>query len=192
VCRVSFCWSSLAQSILVLNPIGTFDRIFILKKLLRVLKCGILFDERRGLAPLVGVIRAGTRSLSDPLLHTHKHISHTDLLKAPLIGGSVGLIVAGPRRHSHSCFWVPRDSWQYFTLSRLWKPCYFPIRLYWIWSFPLLYLLTKVDPASEMLEILKFSWQWIISSNILYIPYVLFLKHPQSCVLFRRKKKEVY
>jgi hypothetical protein len=33
-------------------------------------------------------------------------------------------IAAGPRQYSHSCLWIPRDSWPYFTVSdsRLLQP----------------------------------------------------------------------
>jgi hypothetical protein len=44
---VNCCWSSPAQSFLVSGPV---DHIFVLSKFfLRVLKWGLLFDERRGL-----------------------------------------------------------------------------------------------------------------------------------------------
>jgi hypothetical protein len=34
-----------------------------------------------------------------------------------------GTCSAGPRQHSHSWFRVPRGSWTYFTVSRLWEWC---------------------------------------------------------------------
>jgi hypothetical protein len=42
---------------------------------------------------------------------------------ALLFRRSVGWISAGLHQHSHSCFYVSRDSRTYFTVSRLCKPC---------------------------------------------------------------------
>jgi hypothetical protein len=44
-----FMLVSPAQSFLVSGPVGTHDHIFVLPQILRVLKWGLLFDERRGL-----------------------------------------------------------------------------------------------------------------------------------------------
>jgi hypothetical protein len=46
---VNFCWASSAQSFLVSDPVGTHNHVFTLSRLLRVLKWGLRFDERRGL-----------------------------------------------------------------------------------------------------------------------------------------------
>jgi hypothetical protein len=40
-------WPSPAQSLLASGPVGTHNHIFVLSRLLRVLKWGLLFDERR-------------------------------------------------------------------------------------------------------------------------------------------------
>jgi hypothetical protein len=43
----SSCWPSPAQSCLVSYPNGTQDHVFVLSRLLRALKWGLLFDERK-------------------------------------------------------------------------------------------------------------------------------------------------
>jgi hypothetical protein len=43
-----------AQSMLVLGSFGTHDHIFVLSKILRVLKLGPFFDERRSLTTTGG------------------------------------------------------------------------------------------------------------------------------------------
>jgi hypothetical protein len=54
----NFFWHSPAQ-FLISGSFGTHDHIFVLSTLLRVLKWGLLFDERRGLtvtghSPFIG------------------------------------------------------------------------------------------------------------------------------------------
>lgn len=46
---VNCCWLSPAESFLVSGPVGTHDQIFISSKTVCVWKCGLLFDNRRGL-----------------------------------------------------------------------------------------------------------------------------------------------
>jgi hypothetical protein len=55
----------LASTVLVSDPVGTHDHIFVVSKTLRVLKWGLLFDGRvvwllLVTPPLLGVTRAGT------------------------------------------------------------------------------------------------------------------------------------
>jgi hypothetical protein len=42
----------LASTVLVSGPVGNFDCTFVPTRLLRVLKWGLLFDERRGLTAI--------------------------------------------------------------------------------------------------------------------------------------------
>jgi hypothetical protein len=62
------CWSSPAQLFLVSGPVGTHDQIFVLSRLLRVLKWGPLFDyslTTTGHSPsLVGSDSASSYSLT--------------------------------------------------------------------------------------------------------------------------------
>jgi hypothetical protein len=46
---VNYGWSSPAQSFLASSSVGNHDHIFVLSRLLRILKWGFLFVERRGL-----------------------------------------------------------------------------------------------------------------------------------------------
>jgi hypothetical protein len=46
---VNYCWTSPAQSFLVSVPVGTYNHIFVFARLSRVLKLGLLSDERRSL-----------------------------------------------------------------------------------------------------------------------------------------------
>jgi hypothetical protein len=45
---VNYCWSSPAKSTLFSGMVGTDDHIFVLSRLLRVLKWCLFFDEMRG------------------------------------------------------------------------------------------------------------------------------------------------
>jgi hypothetical protein len=67
--QVNCCWPSSAQPLLVSDPYGTQDHSFVLSILLRVLKWGLLFDERRGLTTTghslsIGSDSAGCQSLT--------------------------------------------------------------------------------------------------------------------------------
>jgi hypothetical protein len=58
-----------------------------------------------------------------PRTHDLSHDSHCCLHPGDSpISVRFGYTAAGPRHHSHSCFWVPRDS-SYFSTSRLWESC---------------------------------------------------------------------
>jgi hypothetical protein len=47
--RENCCRFSTAESIVLSGPVGTYDNIFVLSKILGVSKWGLLVDERRGL-----------------------------------------------------------------------------------------------------------------------------------------------
>jgi hypothetical protein len=99
-----------------------------------------------------------------PPAHTHTHThTHTYWLTLGFTDRWVGWVNwCWPSPPKSFLVLSPAGFMTLLYSLRLWQSCSYPMGPYWIWSFPLLYLMTEADPASEMLEILKFNWHWII------------------------------
>jgi hypothetical protein len=96
------CWPSPAQSILVSGPIGTRDHIFVLSRLLCVLKWGLLFAERRGLTTTVHSPSTGEWLLDLTLSLTHS-------LSLPLSATTNSLTNWLGDKHKHTPFFLAKS-----------------------------------------------------------------------------------